>query len=168
MPPSPALARAGFNWRKLAVNGSYSYIRAQRNALGPFDVPASGTLDTEWGKGPADNPYRINVSLVSTQLKNVTANFGVNASDGFPYTELTGFDDNHDGLLNDRPAGVGIWSLHRIARRYTRACQSAVHASRGQHQQSVAGEVPRRDRHKDGRGCLFLAGLTPPAALSWR
>src|SRR5215218_5634431 len=24
---------------------------------------------------------------------------------------LTGFDDNGDGLLNDRPAGVGIWSL---------------------------------------------------------
>jgi hypothetical protein len=109
--PSPALARAPFNWRKLAVNGSYAYIRARRNALGPFDVPASGTLDTEWGRGPADNPYRVNVSLVSTQVKNLTANVSVNAADGNPYTELTGLDDNHDGLLNDRPAGAGIWSL---------------------------------------------------------
>ena len=49
-------------------NGSYSYIRAHRNAMGPFDVPASGTLDTEWGNGPADNPYRVNVGVTSTQL----------------------------------------------------------------------------------------------------
>jgi len=27
------------------------------------------------------------------------------------HRELTGFDDNQDGLLNDRPAGVGIWML---------------------------------------------------------
>jgi hypothetical protein len=109
--PSAAGARARFNWRRLAVNGSYSYIRAKRNALGPFDVPASGTLDTEWGNGPADDPYRVTVSLVSTQFRNLTANFVVNASDGYVYMETTGFDNNRDGLLNDRPAGVGIWTL---------------------------------------------------------
>jgi hypothetical protein len=109
--PSPASNQARINWRRVAVNGSYSYIRARRNALGPFDVPATGTLATEWGRGPADNPYRINVSLNSTQLRNVTASLTVNASDGYPYTWLTGFDENGDGLLNDRPAGVGIWSL---------------------------------------------------------
>ena len=79
--------------------------------MGPFDVPASGTLATEWGNGPADNPYRINVGLTSTQIKNLSINASVNASDGFPYTETTGFDDNQDGLLNDRPDGAGIWML---------------------------------------------------------
>jgi hypothetical protein len=109
--PSPATSRADFNWRRLALNGSYSFIRARRNAIGPFDVPATGTLDTEWGHGPADNPYRVNVGLTSTQLRNLSVNLSVNASDGFPYMLTTGLDDNHDGLLNDRPAGVGIWSL---------------------------------------------------------
>lgn len=109
--PGPATNRATINWRRLALNGSYSFIRARRNAMGPFDVPASGTLDTEWGRGPADNPYRVNVALTSTQVRNLTVNLSVNASDGFPYNQQTGFDDNQDGLLNDRPAGVGIWML---------------------------------------------------------
>jgi hypothetical protein len=109
--PSPAVTRATFNWRRLGMNGGYSFIRARRNALGPFDVPATGTLDTEWGRGPADNPYRINVTFTSTQVKNLSVALTVNASDGFPYNLTTGFDDNGDGLLNDRPAGVGIMSL---------------------------------------------------------
>jgi hypothetical protein len=109
--PGPATAGRTFYWRRLTVNGGYSYIRARRNALGPFDVPASGTLDTEWGRGPADNPYRINVAVTSTQLRNLTVNLSLNASDGFPYNQTTGFDDNGDGLLNDRPDGVGIWML---------------------------------------------------------
>ncbi len=109
--PSPAAQRATINWRRLALNGGYSYLRARRNALGPFDVPASGRLDTEWGRGPADNPYRINVALSSTQVRNVTVVMSANASDGFPYNWVTGFDDNADGLLNDRPPGVGILAL---------------------------------------------------------
>jgi hypothetical protein len=109
--PSPAANRDTFNWRRLALNGGYSFIRARRNAMGPFDVPPSGSLDTEWGHGPADNPYRVNVNLTSTQIKNWTVVLSGTASDGYLYNWLTGFDDNQDGLLNDRPAGVGIWAL---------------------------------------------------------
>jgi len=115
--PAQSANRTTWNWRRIAANGGYSYIRARRNAIGPFDVPASGTLDTEWGRGPADNPYRLNLSFTSTQLKNVTVVTLLNASDGFPYMFTTGFDNNGDGLLNDRPAGVGIWSLRTTPQR---------------------------------------------------
>jgi Carboxypeptidase regulatory-like domain len=107
----PAAGGHTFNWRRVALNGGYSFIRARRNGIGPFDVPPSGSLATEWGHGPADNPYRVNVALTSTQIANVSIALSGSASDGNLYTELTGFDDNQDGLLNDRPPGVGIWTL---------------------------------------------------------
>ena len=69
----------------LALNGGYSYIRARRNAMGPFDVPASGTLDTEWGHGPADNPYRVNVGDDQHAVEErSTVSLSLNASDGYP------------------------------------------------------------------------------------
>ena len=80
--------------------------------MGPFDVPATGTLDTEWGHGPADNPYRVNVALTSTQFRNLSIeSVAATRRDGYLYNQMTGFDNNQDGLLNDRPAGVGIWML---------------------------------------------------------
>jgi hypothetical protein len=115
---TPAASRARFNWRRLAVIGSYAYVSSRANILGPFYVPPTGTLDTEWGRGASDMPYRFNVSLTSTQLRNLTAILALNASDGSPYTWTTGFDDNHDGILNDRPVGVGIRTL-RAASQWT-------------------------------------------------
>ena len=38
--------------------------------------------------------------------------FSLNASDGYPYMLTTGFDDNRDGLLNDRPPA---WASGRCA-----------------------------------------------------
>jgi hypothetical protein len=108
---SPTANANTFNWRRLALNGGYSFIRAHRNGIGPFDVPPSGSLATEWGHGPADNPYRVNVALTSTQIANLSIALSGSASAGNVYMELTGLDNNQDGLLNDRPPGVGIWTL---------------------------------------------------------
>jgi hypothetical protein len=143
--PGPAAGNATFNWRRLAANGGYSYIRAKRNAMGPFDVPATGTLDTEWGNGPADNPYRVNVGLTSTQLKNLSVNVSVNASDGFLYNETTGFDENHDGLLNDRPAGVGIWTL-RTPPVWTLSTRFTYNLPLAQSAAPAGGSAPQRYR----------------------
>ena len=74
----------GGAWRSTAATRSSA---RSRNAIGPFDVPASGTLDTEWGNGPADNPYRVNVALTSTQIAELSRSpCPVNASDGNPST----------------------------------------------------------------------------------
>jgi hypothetical protein len=41
----------------------------------------------------------------------------VNASAGNVYNWTTGTDDNHDGIINDRPVGVGIFTLRGTPQR---------------------------------------------------
>ena len=108
---SPGMNQARFNWKRLSMNAGYSLIRARNNSAGFFSVPPTGNVEDDWGPGPADSPYRIQLLLTSTQIKNVTANVSWLANSGFPYTLTTGFDDNRDGLINDRPPGVGLRTL---------------------------------------------------------
>jgi hypothetical protein len=108
---SPALNQALFNWRRININAGYTWIRARNNAVGPFDVSPSGNPENDWGPGPQDQPYRVQILMTSTQIRNVTANLTYLANSGAPYNWTTGFDDNLDGLLNDRPDGVGLRSL---------------------------------------------------------
>jgi hypothetical protein len=110
-PPGPAAAGPRFNWKRLTVNGGYSAMLPMRSGVGPFDVPPTGNLDSEWGRGPAHRRYLVNASITSTQLRNLSVNIGINLLDGQVYHETTGRDDNGDGFLNDRPEGVGLWSL---------------------------------------------------------
>ena len=51
------------------------------------------------------------MSVNSTQLRNLNVGVTWQANDGFPYMYTTGLDDNRDGIINDRPIGVGLWSL---------------------------------------------------------
>jgi hypothetical protein len=105
-------ASARLDWRRVTLTGAYHWVRVRRNAAGPFDVPPDGSLDTEWGPGAGDAPFRVNVSFTSTQLRNLNASLSYTANSGPLYTVTTGLDDNGDGLINDRPLGVGLMS-HR-------------------------------------------------------
>ena len=60
----------------------------------------------EWARADSDQRHRFN--LLGTFKAARAVNFGValQAESGKPYTMTTGRDDNHDGLANDRPAGV--------------------------------------------------------------
>ena len=82
--------------------------------FGFFAPPPTGNVADDWGPGPADAPYRVQVALTSTQLRNLTANIGFFAFSNQPYTLTTGQDDNRDGLINDRPLGVGLRSLRGV------------------------------------------------------
>ena len=110
-PPGAATNRARWNWRRIGGTGTYQWIRARRNAQNAFDVPPTGNLDDEWGPGPADLPYWLSMNVVSSQLRNLNVSVTWQANDGYPYMETTGRDDNGDGIINDRRAGVGLWAL---------------------------------------------------------
>ena len=116
--PSPALGQARFNWRRMNFQGSYSFIRPDNNSDGWFSVPPTGNIEDDWGPGPADSPYRVNVVATGTQLRNLTTVLTFIANAGQVYTETTGSDDNGDGIVNDRLPGVGLRSL-RGERQFT-------------------------------------------------
>ena len=68
-------------------------------------MPVSGSPATEWG--PVGEPHRrFNLNVTSTQLRSFTAVVGIASVSGLPYNITTGFDDNADAILNDRPIGV--------------------------------------------------------------
>jgi hypothetical protein len=109
--PSPALNQARFNWRRMNLQAGYTLTRADNNSDGWFSVPPTGSVEDDWGPGPADSPYRINIVATATQLRNLTSVLTWVANAGQVYTETTGGDDNGDGIVNDRRPGVGLRSL---------------------------------------------------------
>jgi hypothetical protein len=109
--PSPALQQARFNPRRMNVQVGYTLIHAQNNSAGAFVPPPTGNVEDDWGPGPQDAPYRFNIVATGTQLRNLTTVLTWLANSGQVYNETTGFDENGDGILNDRRPGVGLRSL---------------------------------------------------------
>ncbi len=93
--------------RRLFLMLNYSWSRTEANTVGGYALAAAGDdLGTEWGPATGDVPHRAGASLNLSPLKNVSMGLNVRAQAGLPYNVTTGRDDNHDGVFNDRPAGV--------------------------------------------------------------
>jgi hypothetical protein len=97
-----------FDWkRNLGVYGYYTWSRSRNNSDGAFSLPATGSLDAEWGPSNGDVRHRGNISIGTGLIKNFNASIDVSMSSAPPITIRTGLDDNSDLVFNDRPAGVG-------------------------------------------------------------
>jgi hypothetical protein len=127
LPLAPSAPRV--NWKRITVFANYTLSSLQNNTDGPFGVPPTGTLATEWGPAnggsgssgtnipgviafggaptTVDVRHRVNVNANNQVLRNVVLSIGVNASSAPPYSLLSGVDTNGDGIFNDRPARVG-------------------------------------------------------------
>lgn len=103
----PAFNGPRVNWKRSTVFLNYTLARLRNNTDGPFALPATGSLSAEWGPAANDVRNRINVAFNNQIIRNFLVSLNVNASTGDAYTLLTGGDDNHDGVYNDRPLGVG-------------------------------------------------------------
>lgn len=110
IPPPPGFGPTTgprWDWRRVMINAFYTYGTFTNNTDGPFSLPATGDLALEWGPNGEDIRHRFNIGIGTSQLRNLSANLGVDARSGSPYTIRTGRDDNGDLVFNDRPAGVG-------------------------------------------------------------
>jgi hypothetical protein len=119
------------SWKRITVFANYTLASIQNNTDGPFSVPPTGDLGTEWGPaaggsgagGPGfgvpgvfvlgggtattDIRSRLNLSVNNQVIRNVLLALTLNTTTAPPYTLLTGRDDNGDGIFNDRPLDVG-------------------------------------------------------------
>jgi hypothetical protein len=115
-PPPGGAAGPRFSWRRgLSVSAFYNYGRTYDNTDGPFVIPASFNLTTEWGPATQDRRHNGFIAITSTALRNFNGRLSFNGSSAPPLTIRTGFDDNGDLVFNDRPAGVGRNSARTVA-----------------------------------------------------
>jgi hypothetical protein len=106
------------NWKRSTVFANYSLAREENQADGPFSLPATGSLETEWGPAANDIRNRLSFTFNNQIVRNLLLGFWLNATSGGAYTIRTGTDDNRDLVFNDRPAGVGRNTL-RMPSQYT-------------------------------------------------
>ena len=95
------------------AQAQYRLAKAYDNTSGITWFPANSYFPgAEWARSDTDQRNRF--TLLGTLKLPEAINFGLATAfySGMPYTETTGRDDNHDGILNDRLAGVPRNSLH--------------------------------------------------------
>lgn len=94
--------------RSFSGQVQYTLSRTYNNTSGISFFPANSyDAAADWGRSDNDRLHKFDL-LASTQaVKYFTLGVALSLYAGKPVDITTGGDDNHDGILNDRPAGVG-------------------------------------------------------------
>ena len=114
-PPTMGPPKERWNWKRTNFGINYTLGKSENDSDGAFSVPATGSLDAEWGPAQNDVRHRFNAFFGANWFRNFNASLNLSYSSGSPYTIRTGFDDNGDQIFNDRPAGVGRNSVRGAA-----------------------------------------------------
>jgi hypothetical protein len=94
--------------RQIFLQGNYTLGSVKNYADGATSLPADNlNPDAEWGPSRQDIRHRVQALVNVPIVYGIRTTMNVNAQSGVPYTITTGFDDNRDGVLNDRPVDVG-------------------------------------------------------------
>jgi hypothetical protein len=97
----------GRMFRTLKLKAQYTFSKSEDNTEGPLSLPAnSRDLTPEWSRSDFDMRHRLVLSGTSDLPANFRMGVVLVANSGRPFDITTGSDDNHDGIANDRPAGV--------------------------------------------------------------
>ena len=96
------------NSRPVFVFGArYTLARLSNDTNGPFSPPVdNANPGADWGPAASDVRHRGMGMVMATLPKGFSVTAIGTASSAPPYTITTGIDNNHDTIVNDRPAGV--------------------------------------------------------------
>jgi len=90
------------------LGASYFLSKSVSESDGPLSLPANNfDLRVERGPSPDDVRHRLFVLLNTNLMAGFKLGAMFRASSAPPFNITTGFDNNHDSVSNDRPAGVG-------------------------------------------------------------
>lgn len=99
-----------FNYQPRRLFGVFGYTIGERQNYtdSPLSLPVnSNDLAAEWGPASDDIRHRF-FSFINTELLwGFRVGLNYRATSGRPYTVTTGFDTNLDGVINERPIGMG-------------------------------------------------------------
>jgi hypothetical protein len=143
----PAKFVQGLFW-----NINYLLMKNTNEADSPFSLP-SNNFNLHADRGPAANDFRHLISgFISKRLPqgfNISTIF--QATSALPYNITTGFDNNGDTVINDRPFGVGRNSA-RGASRWEIGSRLSWGKDFGPEQQQTGGPQVRMVRIGGGDG----------------
>ncbi|HVQ39155.1 MAG TPA: carboxypeptidase regulatory-like domain-containing protein [Pyrinomonadaceae bacterium] len=99
----PARFVNGFFW-----SANYLLMKNTNEADSPFSLPVNNfNLRAERGPSAADLRHFFSAFANRRLFKGFGISAIVNATSALPYNITTGFDNNTDSVINDRPAGIG-------------------------------------------------------------
>jgi hypothetical protein len=97
-----------FPQRNIFMNVNYTLGQVRNHADSATALPANNLdPDAEWGPSRQDVRHRIQGMINVPIVYGIRTSINVQAQSATPYTITTGRDDNRDGVVNDRPVGVG-------------------------------------------------------------
>ncbi|MGH9311604.1 MAG: carboxypeptidase regulatory-like domain-containing protein [Vicinamibacterales bacterium] len=101
-----------FNYNRMPsrmfVALNYTLARLRNESDGALSLPMdNGNPHGDWGPAPNDIHHRLTGLFNVPIWKRLRLGSTFRVASAPPYNITTGFDDNGDTVLNDRPAGVG-------------------------------------------------------------
>jgi len=108
----PAKFVNGFFW-----SANYLWMKNTNDTDSPFGLPVDNfNLRAERGPSASDIRHFFSAFGSKRLPKRFSLSAIINATSALPYTITTGFDNNGDSVINDRPVGIGRNSARGAAR----------------------------------------------------
>ncbi|MCU1266621.1 MAG: Outer rane receptor for ferrienterochelin and colicin [Acidobacteria bacterium] len=143
----PAKFVNGFFW-----SANYFLMKSTNDADSPFSLPVdNANLRAERGPTATDIRHFFSAFASRRLIKGFAVSAIVNATSALPYNITTGFDNNGDTVINDRPPGVGRNSA-RGAGRWEIGSRVSWGKNFGPEQKQTGGPQIRMVRMGAGEG----------------